>query len=137
MARVYATEAQLVAYGAPAGVVLPTGVDAVRQLTRASEVVDLALIGAVYDTDAVTDLPTDVKVIEALQLATCAQVAYWAETGDQSGTSSQWQSVSIGSVSLSRGTGGQQSGLSSGRSLAPQGCAHLRLAGLLPGAIVH
>ena len=137
MARVYATEADLAAYGAPIGVVLPTGADAVRQLKRASELVDLAIITAVYDTDTVTGLPTATAVTEALRDATCAQVAYWAETGDQSGTSSQWQSVSIGSVSLSRGTSGQQSGLSSGRSLAPQACTHLRLAGLLPGAIVH
>jgi len=136
MARVYATEAQLAAYGAPAGVVLPTGADALRQLTRASELVDLAIITAVYDTDTVTGLPTATAVTEALRDATCAQVAYWAETGDQSGTGGQWQSVKIGSVSLTGSSSGQ-SGTSSGRQLAEQAWTHIRLAGLLPGAIIH
>lgn len=97
-AVVYATTADLARYlgGAP-----PLG--ARRLLHRASELVDEALLCAVYDTDA-AELPTDPKVAQALARATCAQVRWWGETGDETGALAQFQSVSMSGVSLSRGS---------------------------------
>lgn len=139
MARVYATAADLIAYGAPPSVTLPTGAEADRKLKRASEKVDRALLSAVYDTDT-NGMPTDANITEAFKLATCAQVVYWADTGDELGTGGQWDSVSIGSVSLTRGSKSSPgSGGASAPSLAPQAWDHLVLAidsrgfSLLPG----
>ena len=134
MGRVYATEQQLTDYGAPDGVVLPTGADAVWQLARASELVDLACAFAIYDTDTVTGLPTDTVVAGAMRDATCAQVVSWAENGRGPNAASGFQQVSIGSVNLTRASGNT---FTDTRELAPEADTHLRLAGLRPGSIVH
>lgn len=127
-ARIYATPEQLAAWtGQPA----PEGAE--RMLARASEDVDDALMTAVYDTDADGD-PTDPAVIRALSDATCAQVEYQLATGDDgTGAAGEWDSVSIGPVSLS----GRQARPSDASSvdLAPRAHRALRLAGLLPGVI--
>lgn len=140
MARLYATEAQLIEHGAPPGVTLPTGTAAAYQLREASLVIDEALLGAIYDTDT-AGMPTATTVVEALRDATCAQVAWWSETGDVSGAvaASPWTSVSAGSVSLSGRApgGGSAPRTPSGREIAPSALTHLRLAGLTPGAIGH
>lgn len=142
-ARVYATEAQLIAYGAPTGTVLPTGAEATRQLTRASERIDELLLTAVYATD-INALPTDANILDAFQKAVCAQVLWWGETGDEFGVGELFNNVSIGRVSMSRAT--KSSGAGSGHAsarYAPQAITHLRLARdangqtLIPGSVLH
>ncbi|GAA0638236.1 hypothetical protein GCM10010174_70110 [Kutzneria viridogrisea] len=132
MARVYADRAALVAY-APAGVIVPTDPEATRLLTRASEVIDQVLLSAVYATDD-NGMPTDAAVIEALRNATCQQAVWWLQNpGVESGQANQYQSVSIGSVSLSKGSG------SSATDPLPRVCPYLggplKAAGLTPGVI--
>lgn len=129
MGRVYATPEQLAMWmGRPA----PDD-DAARLLARASEDVDDALLTAVYDVDADGD-PTDPQVAAALAAAACAQAEFWLASGDDgTGAGSQWDSVSIGPVSLS----GRRPGPSpaSGLELAPRAYRALRAAGLLSGVI--
>ncbi|MFI8200034.1 hypothetical protein ACIF6K_26520 [Streptomyces sp. NPDC085942] len=127
MPRVYATPEQLAdATGQPAPA------DAVRLLTRASEDVDDALRTAVYDTDA-TGMPTDPDVRDALTAATCAQVEYVAaQGGDDTGAAGQWDSVSIGPVSMSGRKGGP---VGSAVDIGPRALRTLTRAGLLPGVI--
>jgi hypothetical protein len=84
VARVYATADDLAAW---LGDYPP--VNAVVLCTRASADIDDLLIGAVYDTSTVTELPTDAAVIEALKLAVCAQVASWLPTQGQEGMGPQ------------------------------------------------
>ncbi|MGW5673940.1 hypothetical protein ACWEV4_02410 [Streptomyces sp. NPDC003860] len=126
--RVYATPEQLAAWtGAPAPA------DAERLLARASEDVSDALLTAVYETSSV-GMPTDPSVVQALADATCAQVEWQLASGDDgTGAAGQWDSVSIGPVSLS----GRQPGppAASDIALAPRAHRALRRAGLLPGVI--
>lgn len=108
MARLYATLAQLEDYhaGRP-GWVAPVEPNATRLLTRASREIDriLTTLGAWYDVDTVTLLPTQTTVAEALRDAVCEQVGWWQEIGDESGAGGIYQSVSIGSVQLTRAQG--------------------------------
>jgi len=55
-----------------------------RQLQRASDLVDAALQSAYYTVDA-SGNATDAGVIAALRNATCAQVEWWRQTGDEMG----------------------------------------------------
>lgn len=98
--RAYATSTDLANYlqAAPPE-------DADRLLTRATDIIDRLTITARYTLDEDGN-PTDTDVVEALKKATCAQVAWWVETGDEWGLGADYQSVSIGSVSLSRGQSG-------------------------------
>ncbi|AQS70844.1 hypothetical protein [Streptomyces pactum] len=77
--------------------------DAVRQLADASKSLDDALLTAVYDTDS-AGMPTDPDVQAAFAEAVCAIVDWWDETGDELGADGDWQSVSAGPVSMSRGS---------------------------------
>ncbi|WP_188197221.1 hypothetical protein [Nonomuraea sp. SYSU D8015] len=124
---VYATGADYAAYtGQPA----PAGIDAV--LARASERIDELLVGAVYDVDPVTELPTDPKEREAIARATCAQAAWSLAVGDPYGVAAAFSDVKIGSVSLKRaGDGG-----SGPARHAPDAASILRTAGLLPGYVI-
>lgn len=105
--------------------------NATRLLTVASRRMDSVLIGAVYDVDD-DGLPTDTDVAAVLRDAVCAQVEWWDETGDTSGTGAggEWSSVSIGKVSLGAGNG--VAGTPTGRRYAPEALEILRVAGLLP-----
>ncbi|MEV4966658.1 hypothetical protein AB0886_05240 [Streptomyces sp. NPDC024062] len=128
MSRVYATPEQYTAWtGQPA----PTGVE--RLLERASQDVDAALLTAIYDTD-ITGMPTDPNIVQTLANATCAQVEYQQATGDDgTGAAGQWDSVSIGPVSMSgRRPRPQAAG---DLDLAPRAGRALAMAGLLPGVI--
>lgn len=126
MARVYATRTDLVAY-APADVSVPDEPEATRLLTRASTHVDrYGLLTAVYDVDT-GGLPTDTAIARAVRNATCAQAVYWLQTGDETGAASQWGSLGIGSVSLSRGSNGT-AGQTPSTQLAPQADTELRTA---------
>ncbi|MGH3942504.1 MAG: hypothetical protein ACRDTG_28550 [Pseudonocardiaceae bacterium] len=124
--RVYATLGDL----ASATGEEPTNGDA-RRLIRASALVDSALIGAIYETNPTTLLPTDAAVVAALRDAVCAQVQWWAETGDDtgSGAAARWDAVGIGNVKLS-GRRSRHGGAA--EELAPAAQTALRLAGLLP-----
>lgn len=104
--------------------------NAERLLVAASRRVDSALIGAFYAVDD-DGLPTDADVIAALRDAVCAQVEWWDEIGDTTGTGAggEWSSVSIGKVSVSTGGG---TGGPSRRRLAPDAIEVLHTAGLLP-----
>lgn len=100
MARVYATAADFTAY---TGGTAPENVDALLRV--ASGVVDVLLTGIVYDTDA-AGMPTNADVAQAMADATCAIAAEADAAGTlEAGSTQQWDSVGIGSVSLSgRGT---------------------------------
>lgn len=74
-----------------------------RLLERASELVDEVVVVA-YRTDD-NDDPTDADVAAALRDATCAQVEWWAEVGEEADTAGEIQQVSIGSVQLGFGAG--------------------------------
>lgn len=125
----YATTADLDTYlgdeAAPA--------NAATLLGRASVYVDDLLIGAVYATDEDGN-PTDTDVAEALQQATCAQVHYWMQLGNTTGSETGdggWRDVTIGNVRMSRVSGGSgQTGTVATHS--PDAIRFLRLAGLLP-----
>lgn len=135
MARVYATLADLIGY-APAGTVLPGEPEATRVLTSASKVIDRACLAAVYQTDT-AGYPTDTIIRQAFKDACTAQVVWWAATLDELGLSGQWQQISIGSVTLGRGsskTGGTAA--VTGQQLAPQADTELRVSAVLPGSLV-
>ncbi|MEU6033976.1 hypothetical protein ABZ801_01060 [Actinomadura sp. NPDC047616] len=115
---VYATPDDLAAWlDAPA----PHG--AARLLRVASQIVDDMLIGAIYET---TDdgAPTDPEVANRLREATCAQAAYLAALGDDTGATTQAGTRSIGGVSVSRAEAAPR--------WAPQALLVLRAGGLIP-----
>ena len=96
--RQYATTAELAAY--PDGASIPAG-SATMALVGASRIVDRLLTGYVYDVDA-GKLPTDTAVAAILRDAACAIAVEAQEAGMfTAGASFDWQSASIGSVSLS------------------------------------
>lgn len=128
-ARVYATLAQLINYAAES-TTLPTEPEATRILTSASKTIERATKSAIYATDG-NGYPTDAAVRQAFADATCAQVEWWLETGDETGSAGQYQNVSIGSVSLARGSGAVP-----GQQLAPKAATELDGAGVLPGSVV-
>lgn len=120
----YATAEDLVDYLDP----VPDTADLL--LLRASRLVDQALLCAVYDVDD-DGMPTDARVAAALREATCEQVAAWVAGGeDGTGVAGQYQSVSIGSVSLTRAAGGAPGGGSASAGLCPQAWMILQQAGL-------
>lgn len=122
----YATEAE---YEDELGAgTAPANID--RLLTLASRDVDAALIAAVYDVE--DGVATDAAVITALREATIEQVAYYLDSGDETGTggSQTYADVQIGSVRLGRPQTGGAGGGSAGRPLAPHARTVLQLAGL-------
>lgn len=129
----YATTAQLDTWVGESQT-LPSTDEQTRLLERASQVVDAILIGAVYAVDS-NSLPTDSDVADALADATCAQVEWWLESGDEHGSATAWDQVSIGSVSLGRGGSSGGGGGASTPVVAPRAAQRLQLAGLLPGTL--
>jgi hypothetical protein len=94
VAVVYASDADLAASDfLPADLAGEVGGDAARLLARASRLIDRVLLRAVYAVDG-DGAPTDTKIIEALRDATCAQAAWWVETGDEAGAASSVQAAS-------------------------------------------
>lgn len=140
MSQVYATRAELLEY-APAAykAKVPAEPEATRLLTAASKEVLLATRTAVYATDS-AGYPTDTAIRQAFRDATCAQALWWSiNPGEETGNSDEYDSVSIGSVSLKKSStgGGRSEGLPIGGSgrLAPQAATELALAGLSPGHV--
>ncbi|MEV0413952.1 hypothetical protein AB0I68_24865 [Streptomyces sp. NPDC050448] len=124
----YATPEQLAAWTGQ-----PAPADAERLLARAGEDIDSALLTAVYPVDEDGD-PLDPEVRAALANATCAQVEFQLAGGDDgTGAGGQWDSVSIGPVSLS---GRSSRTAAAGVELAPRADRALRRAGLTPGRVI-
>lgn len=107
-------------------------------LRRASGVVDGLTRHAIYAVDE-DGYPTDSAIAEAFMNATCAQAAWWDETGDATGAQSQSGTVSIGSVSIgarSRAAGGASADAADSR-IAPEAVEILHNAGLISSTISH
>lgn len=98
--RLYANSAAYVEYTKGEA---PPNVDVL--LRAASRAVDILLVGRKYDVDPTTELPTNADDAQALSDAVCAIAAEAAalDVLDPGGTQA-WESVSIGSVSLSGGS---------------------------------
>lgn len=112
MARVYATQTQYETY---TGQTAPADITA--RLTRASRFMESRVFRLCwYEVDE-DGYPTNTLVAEAFADAVCAQVQWWAETGDELGTAGQWDSVKLGSLSLSR-SGSASGSDTSGREVA-------------------
>lgn len=107
-----------------------------RLLWRATLRVDELLKTAVYDTDT-TGMPTAAAVITACKRACCEQAEWMVETGDTDGIGlvDVYTQVSIGSASLTRGSG--SSGGTSSVRYAPNAVSVLQLAGLLTPGVYH
>lgn len=129
MARLpYATPEQLATWTGQ-----PAPADAERLLARAGEDIDSALLTAIYPVDEDGD-PLDPEIRAALANATCAQVEFQLAGGDDgTGAGGQWDSVSIGPVSLS---GRSSRTAAAGVELAPRADRALRRAGLTPGRVI-
>ncbi|WP_027945961.1 hypothetical protein [Amycolatopsis taiwanensis] len=136
MALVYATRDELVEY-APADVKtrIPNDPEATRLLTSASAEVLSATKTAIYDADA-EGYPSDTTVRQAFRNATCAQAVWWLTGGDdEQGASSQYQTVSIGSLTLARSQPGTATPPSTQR-LAPRAAVELDGVGIALGVVV-
>lgn len=99
-------------------------------LRRASEVIDNALVGAVYVTD-VDGMPLDAATMDVFMRATCAQAEFMIANNDRANVKWQYSSTSAGGVSVTRAPGTTAPTMP---KLAPQAAAILRVAGVLPGA---
>ncbi|MEV8029265.1 hypothetical protein [Cellulosimicrobium funkei] len=99
-------------------------------LIRASIVIDGLTVTTVYDVDE-DGYPTDLDVADAFRDATCAQAAWFDETGDTSGAAGRFNSLSLGSFSASGGGTGSGSNTSAAESrLSPEAVQILQNAGL-------
>lgn len=128
MARVYANNVDLA--GAPWRLSLDENT-AEDYLLIASQCVEEATRTAVYDVDE-QGAPTEPRVIEAFRDATCALAAWFDETGDPSGASARFNSMSLGSFSISGGGTGAPTNTSAAASRwAPHAITVLGNAGLL------
>ena len=114
----YATISDLEAWLAPE----PAPANATRLLEQASDAIDLALTGAMYD-------PTDPDVKEVLRKACVRQVHWKMERGDETGAENDIQSMSAGSRSFTRRTVGDGAG--GAPRIGPEAATVLRNSGLL------
>jgi hypothetical protein len=133
--RVYATPAQLAAYTGQ-----PAPDDAEQLLAGASRMLDAEVLRlAVYATSD-DGMPSDPLVAAAFTAAVCAQVVWWGKVGDSTGAAGAgWGNVSIGSVSLGRGsgsTGSPDGSDSAARQIAPQAWDALRDPALTPDRLL-
>jgi hypothetical protein len=99
-------------------------------LRRASEVIDRAMIGASYRTDA-DSMPTDPGIIDVFMRATCAQCEFMLANNDLANVKSQYSYTSQGGMQVSRGSSAQGQYFP---PLAPAAAQILHTAGALPGA---
>jgi hypothetical protein len=102
----------------------PAGAEA--WLRRASRDLDAALIGAVYEVDEATQMPTDPDLVEAFRDACCEQASFLIDGGDATGAKAKYQTVAIGQVSYGRRAGAAGDDVRVG----PRALDILRLAGL-------
>lgn len=100
------------------------------KLQRATEDMDIALVAAVYRTDA-DGMPLDAMLANVLARATSAQCQYLLAQNDDSGIKREYTSTSVGGVSATRAasmTGGAL------QPLGPRALGILRVNGVLPAA---
>lgn len=131
--RVYATVSE---YEASPDGITPAPSNTAGRLVQASRMLErLVLRYCVYEVDSASGMPTHPLVLAAFRDAVCAQVAWWAEVGSPSGSDAVgWSTVSIGSVSLGGGGGGDVSGAgSAARQLAPAAWDALMGLDMTPG----
>lgn len=114
----YATISDLEAWLAPE----PAPANAARLLEQASDAIDQALIGAMYD-------PADPDVQDVLRRACVRQVHWMMDRDDETGANNDLQSMSAGSRSFTRRTVGEGAGAAP--RIAPQAVTVLRTSGLL------
>ena len=112
-------------YATPTDYTVWTGGDTTTRalLRRAEIVIDDLTHGVIYDM-------SEPGTRTAFREATCAQAAWFAETGDTSGALGVLGSASIGSVSLGAGVGASSARLGDTR-YAPEAASILKAAGLL------
>ena len=99
-------------------------------LQLASEVIDEALIGAVYPTDA-DGMPTNPEHIAIFMRARCAQVAFQIGKNDPQNIKPQYSSVGMAGVTQARAASAQGGALP---RLAPRAATILHTAGVLATA---
>ncbi|WP_086564928.1 hypothetical protein [Streptomyces africanus] len=114
----YATISDLEAWLAPE----PAPANAHRLLEEASDAIDGALTGAVYN-------PNDPDVLDILRRACVRQVHWMMDRGDETGAQNDLQSMSAGSRSFTRRTVGEGAGAAP--KIAPRAVDVLRNSGLL------
>ncbi|MFR9794232.1 hypothetical protein ACL07V_37355 [Streptomyces sp. MB22_4] len=115
----YATISDLEAWLAPD----PAPANAARLLEQASDTIDAALIGAMYE-------PTDPDVQDTLRRACVRQVHWMMERGDETGAQDDVQSMTTGQRSITRRNGTGPGGSAAPR-VAPAAATVLRTSGLL------
>lgn len=126
--RTYATPADIA--GPPWRLTL-TDEAAHDLLAIASADVERLTMTAVYDVDD-AGMPTDPVVRDALRDATCATAVWFDETGDTSGAGARYNSLSLGSFSVSGGGVGSGTNTDAAASLvAPRAITILQNAGLI------
>ena len=114
----YATVSDLEAWLTPE----PAPANAWRLLEQASDAIDGALTGALYN-------PADPDVQEVLRKACVRQVHWKMERGDETGAESDIQSMSAGARSFTRRTVGEGAGAAP--KIGPEAATVLRNSGLL------
>lgn len=100
------------------------------KLQRATEDIDVALVAAVYRTDA-DGMPLDPQLVNVLVRATSAQTQYLLDQNDDSGIKREYASTNVGGVSAARST--RMQGLWM-QPIAPRALQILRVEGVLPAA---
>lgn len=115
----YATISDLEAWLAPE----PAPTNASRLLEQATDALDSALIGAMYD-------PADTAVKAVLTKACVRQVHWMMERGDETGAQDDIQSMTTGQRSFTRRNNPGHASVPAPR-LSPQAVTVLRNAGLL------
>lgn len=100
------------------------------KLCRATEDIDVALVAAVYRTDA-DGMPLDPQLANVLVRAAAAQVQYLIAQNDDTGIKREYSSTSVGGVTAVRSARMQGGAL---QPLAPRALAIMRVAGILPAA---
>lgn len=133
--RTYATPSDYYAFTGT------SGDDAViaAALRRASLVVESLVRLSQYTVDD-DGYPTDSDVSQAFTDATCAQAQFVRDTGSDTGADPKFQSMSLGSLSLSstpKGTTARQSSSSGSSRYSPEAVQILRTAGLMQSAVAH
>jgi hypothetical protein len=107
----------------------PAGIISVK-LQRATEDIDVALVAAVYRTDA-DGMPLDPQLINVLVRATSAQCQYLIAQNDDAGIKREYASTNVGGVTAVRSAKMQGMAL---QPIAPRALAILRVEGALPAA---
>lgn len=103
---------------------------ALRDLRSASILISRLTSLATFEVDDADEpMPIDRQVRNALRDATCAQAAWFIETGDTSGAASTFVNLSLGSFSSS--TGGSQGKATGDTRVSVEALDILAQAGLL------